>query len=195
MNTFKRSLYLCFGVVTLGLMSGNVLGQSRPECIADLMKPGACFGDAVVGEVFIGCNLPGESDVVEGILVWEDVGTGVNDFNRINPDGTLFAHNSSKNMETIYCPWDTVFAGLCAPDSAAPEWLYYGTSNFKNDGLFVGPGTPGCPFVLTSRGQVTRPVDGDTIEINAMVKYVPDPGSPTGCRLHTCRIFKPGKSE
>ena len=25
------------------------------------------------------------------------------------------------------------------------------------------------------------------------VVYVPDPASPNGCRLQTCRIFKPGK--
>jgi hypothetical protein len=195
MKSFNRWMHVCFGLVTLGLLSGNALAQSRPECIADLMKPGACFEDAVVGEVFIGCNLPGESDVVEGILVWEEVGSGVNDFDRINPDGTRFAHSSAKDLETIFCPWDTVFAGLCTPDSAAPELLYYGTSNFKNDGFFSEFGVPACPFVLTSRGQVTRPVDGHTIEINALVKYVRDPGSPNGCRLHTCRIFKPGKSE
>jgi hypothetical protein len=195
MNTKTYSQLLSATLPALILFAVPAQSQNRPECIADLMTPGACFEDAVVGEVFIGCNLPGESDVVEGILVWEDVGTGVNDFDRINPDGTRFAHSSAKDLETIYCPWDTVFAGLCTPDSAAPEWLYYGTSNFKTDGLFAEFGVPSCPFVLTSRGQVTRPVDGDTIEINAMVKYVPDPGSPTGCRLHTCRIFKPGKSE
>ncbi len=132
-------------------MSGNALAQSRPECIADLMKPGACFYDAVVGEVFIGCNPPGESDVVEGILVWEDVGTGVNGFNRINPDGTLFAHNSSKDMETIFCPWDTVFvkqqSGASLRDCARrivrhPSGSTTGRPTSRHDGLFVGPRTP-----------------------------------------------------
>ena len=195
MRISRNCLYLLFGFVALCLFGGNALAQSRPDCIANLMKPGACFEDALVGEVFIGCNLPGESDVVEGILVWEEVGSGVNDFDRINPDGTQYVHRSSKALETIFCPWDTVFAGLCTADTTAPELLYYGTSSFRNDGFFFEFGEPACPFVLTSRGEVTRPVDGDTIEIGAMLKFVADPDSPNGCRLQTCRIFKPGKGD
>ena len=192
MNSLKYVVQFFLALAALVLLGGQALAQSRPECIADLVKPGACFEDALVGEVFIGCNLPGESDVVEGILVWENVGTGVNDFDRINPDGTRFAHSSSKDLETIFCPWDTVFAGLCTADTTAPELLYYGRSSFTTNGFFFEFQGPACPFVLTSRGEVTRPVDGDTIEIGAMLKYVVDPDSPNGCRMQTCRIFKPG---
>ena len=68
-----------------------------------------------------------------------------------------------------------------------------GTSNFKNDGLFVGPGHP-----VAVRADLPGPGDSsgrwDTIEINALLKFVPDPERPNGCRLHTCRIFKPGTS-
>jgi hypothetical protein len=192
MNSLRYVLQFFLGLATLCLLAGQAFAQSRPECIADLTKPGACFEEAGVGEAFVGCNLPGESDVVEGLLIWESLGSGDNDFDRINPDGTRFVHRSSEALETIFCPWDTVFAGLCTADTTAPELLYYGTSTLQNNGVIVGPFEVGCPFVLTSRGEVTRPVDGDTIEIGAMVKYVPDPDSPNGCRLQTCRIFKPG---
>jgi hypothetical protein len=190
MRNLPRSLFSLLVVAALGAFPAAVMAQSRPDCLTSLLKPGACFDETPPGEVFIGCNLPGEGDVVEGILVWENVGSGENDFGRIGPDGSRFVHISDRDLETIYCPWDTVFSGLCTPDSAAPEYLYYGTSDLQNNGFFAAPDVPGCPFVLISKGEVTRPVDGDKLEIQAMLKYVADPTSPTGCRLQKCEILK-----
>ncbi|MEJ2516164.1 MAG: hypothetical protein P8102_13230 [Gammaproteobacteria bacterium] len=175
MCIFLRYLFSMLSVAVLGLLSTSALAQSRPDCISSLGEPGACFSEGnPPGEVFIGCNMPGESDIVEGILVWENFGSGENDFDRTTPNGKEFAHISDRDLETIYCPWDTVFSGLCTADSAAPEYLYYGVSDVQNNGYFVGPGEPGCPFVMTSRGEVTRPVDGDTLELNVMLKFGSD---------------------
>lgn len=190
MRSLSRFTISALVVATLGLFSVTAQAQSRTDCLSALTKPGACFSELAQGEAFVGCNFPGESDVVEGLLIWENLGSGDSDFGRTNPDGREFVHVSDRNLDTIYCPWDTVFSGLCTADSAAPEYLYYGTSDLQNNGYFAGPFEPSCPWLLTSRGEVTRPIDGDTLEIRTMVKYVNDPTSPTGCRVQECRILK-----
>lgn len=174
-----------------GLVFGGsaAFAQNRSDCLSEPDGPGACFQEIPEQEIFIGCNFYGESDVVEGIIVWTNLGIGHNDFSRTNPDGSQFVHVSDRDVTTVYCPWDTVLAGFCAPDSVAPDLLYYGNTELQNNGYFAAPNQPGCPFLLTSRGEVERPADGDVLKIQMKLQFVRDALSPTGCR-RTCTILK-----
>jgi hypothetical protein len=177
------------------LASSSADAQMRPNCINDPIKPGACFIEPEDGEpfdFFMGCGYPDEGGVVEGFFYWPAVGEGENDFIRIGPDGIAVLHLSDTDVPAVFCPWDIYGAGLCTPDTPVPQLLYYGFTEFHVNGLILGENDLGCPFVLTAKGEVTRPDDGDTIEVRPVLKFVPDAEAPGGCRLQTCRIFKPG---
>lgn len=182
-NHFVFSLITLFA---LALVSTPVAGQMRPNCDTDVDKPGACFLQSEEGFEFVfWCE--------DGLVIYPTVGNQDNDFYRLNPNGTEFLHISDRDVEVGYCTWETIFAGLCIPESPAPELLFYGFSDFQANGVTTGLGQLGCPFVMTGQGEVTRPDDGKTLQIRPVLKYVPDPDSPWGCRLQTCRILKPGE--
>ena len=105
----------------------------------------------------------------------------------------IYSHQDE--VPAVFCPWDIVFAGLCTVDTPTPELLFYGTVKFRADGVVIPVGQVGCPLVLTSQGEVTRPVDGKTIAVRPTLNTVPDADSPWGCRIQTCRIYKPGKRQ
>lgn len=177
------------------LVSSSAGAQMRPSCLNDPMKPGACFIEAGDGEpldAFMGCGFPDEGGVVEGFFHWPAVGEGEHDFIRIGPDGISVPHMSDTDVPAVFCTWDIYFAGLCTPDTPVAQWLNYGFTDFRVNGLFIAENDVGCPFVLTAKGEVTRPADRDTIDVRPVLKFVPDADAPGGCRLQTCRIFKPG---
>jgi hypothetical protein len=159
---------------------------NRPECGIDVSGSGVCFIDSEEStDIWLVC----ENNGVE-VGGWLEIGTADNDFLRINPDGTLFVHNSERDVFALFCSPETIADGYC-DEGGGPydysQW-YMGLVTWQAGGLLDY-----CPFVMTSRGEVTRAVDGDTLQVHMKYQTVPDDSSPTGCRIKKCEIFKRGQ--
>ena len=153
----------------------------RPDCVLDPTKPGACF---------VTPPMPVEANIIcpgEGELVWVNI-FGKNDFFRINQDGTTYVHSSDPYVDTGFCLLGE-FPGDCPAD---PLKFFRGKTKFQANGV-IDPATLFglCPFVLKSKGELTREVDGETIMIKAEFVLLPDPDSPGDCRIHKCQIISP----
>ena len=171
----------------LFLVSTSISGDSsRPQCGGDMNGSGACFiDDSDSIQIWLVCA---DDDVEVG--GWLGIGATDKAFLRLNPGGKLFVHNSERDVFALFCSPETIADGYC-DEGGGPydysQW-YMGLVTWQ-----VGGFLDSCPFVMTSRGEVMREADGDTLQVHMKYHLVPDESSPTGCRIKTCEIFKPGQ--
>lgn len=163
----------------LPFLSLEATAQMRPDCLADPAKPGACFLETDPEDGYVFCD--------DGLFLWAGLGSGENDFARVNPDGRTFVHYSDRDLFVGYCTWDVVAMGLCFYPS--PE-VFYGIADVQVNGWYFSSGISGCPFVFKSRGEVTRPSDGKTLWVAPNIVAVPDPD--TVCKITECTILGTG---
>ena len=185
MNNKKYHTPVWVAVFALAVLCSPAGAQMRPECGADPTKPGACFDERdAPTAASIGCG-------PKGLFIWFGI-NGDNDFNRENPDGTRFVHNSAQEVEpAVFCTVEAITSGLCF-FGAPLEPLFVGNVSIEANGVLSASGQAQCPFIVTGSGEMTRESDGKTIQVRPRLHLVPD-NQNGGCKLQSCEILKPGK--
>ena len=190
----KKHALAWVSLLILAFLSGAATAQMRTECGADPTKPGACFvelDNGLNGLILCGDAGPLNDNLNEGLFAWAGI-NGENGFVRVNPDGTLYIHQSDAEVAVAYCTWQSVFAGTCGNFVEGPgpdAWL--GTASAQANGVVGGGGGAQCPFHLVGDGEVTSPDGETTIAVRPTLHLVPD-NENGGCKLQRCEILKPG---
>ena len=185
----KKYVLASLPVVTL-LIAGSSFAQMRTNCFEDPAKPGACFAELAPGGLVV-CE--------EGAIRWFPAGeyNEKNQFARVNPsnpDGTVFVHNSARELAIGFCFWEDILAGNCSDESVFPpiplEGAYVGTASFKVNGL-LNPETGDalCPFVLKGKGMASNTSRQTMVEVDAVLHLVRDASG--GCNVKQCQIIAP----
>jgi len=181
---------LAVGLLAVGsvVLAPRAALADQPQCLPGPMPgtlapdgPGACFAEPTRRTVVIGAP-----DL--GLLGLFDV-HGENDFLRLNPDGTIFLHNSDDLVALAYCPREVIIAGLCFPGSPS---VFFGGGRVSTDGLLTQLGGASCPFVARARGEVTRVATNETLVVDLVLHRVPN--SVGGCDLQRFRLLEGGPS-
>jgi len=189
MKTKMQSSVLLIAAVLFATAPPLLSDTNRPQCGIDSNGSGVCF---VNGEAPIPIWLICTDDLPDVEVGYWEIGDGHNDFLRFKMDGSIFVHNSESEVFATFCSPETIAGGYCNEGGEgwdADEW-YTGFVTWQANGMLDH-----CPFVMTSRGEVTRYSDGDTLQVHMKYQTVVDESSPTGCRISKCQIFKPGQFE
>ena len=178
-----RILIAVMSAAILWFASQSASAQSRPQCDADPVKPGACFEPATAGGA-LGCD--------DGVVFLAPV-EAKRAFNRVNPNGKMAIYRTAEAVPAAACTAEDFFAGICFfnPDGSPSSAFYVGQVRLHTDGFVGEGGGLSCPFKSTVKGVMFRDVGygPEEAEIDAVVHTVKDKASPTGCLLRVCRVF------
>ncbi|MGI9289232.1 MAG: hypothetical protein ACR2P1_27940 [Pseudomonadales bacterium] len=167
----------------------SAAAQMRPECSADPTKPGACF-----------FPLPEDSDAFtaceDGIIIWGPNTEPERAFGRLNPNGTLAVHLFDGTRGAGACRSSDFGSGICGTPAEPGIGVFFGDTSLQVNGFVMPDGSASCPFKLTSKGMLFRDIGNglESAEIDAVLHFVKDKASETGCRIQQCRIFAPNGS-